>query len=188
MTTISRKDVREIYKIVCSGWQTKIDKILEDQKFSENIEVEDSLIREGLAQADAGQKKVISKYFSLPKSITERINNIEDVLKIVGKSYDEVVRYKNPINKSQRAENARNLIECITEAYNEGVKFDWTNSSQYKYYPYFEKKAHGWWVLRHVAYGCTFAYVGFGFYFATEQLARDAVSKFMDIYIDYLPE
>lgn len=188
MKTISRKDVAEIYKVVCSAWQTRIDRILSEQKFSETITVDDNLITEGYKEADAKQKGIIGKYFDVPKNICDRIQTIQDVLDIVGERYEDVIRYKNPTTKEQRAENARNLIERITKAYNEGYVFDWTNSGQYKWFPYFRKDAPGLWVLDSVDFGYADAFMGFGCYFKSKETATDAVTKFIDIYRDYLPE
>jgi hypothetical protein len=188
MQTIARKNVAEIYNAVCQGWQQKIDKIMSDQKFSDTIEVDETIITAAFKEADANHKKILNKYFENPKSIFDKIQTIEDVLRIVGKTMKQVCRYANPKTKEEKAENARNLVTCITEAYNQGVKFDWKNSNQYKYYPWFEKKALGGWVLDCVGYRCTCAYLGSGFYFVSEDACRDAVKKFMNIYLDYLPE
>lgn len=119
--------------------------------------------------------------------ICDRIQTIEDVLQIVGKTYEEVVPYRVPKTKKQRSQNAYALLQEITEAYNEGVVLDWNNSSQSKYYPWWEKKGVGW-VIGRYRYYYSCVYLGFGLYFVSEETAKDAATKFEDIYIDYLPE
>lgn len=186
MQKISRKDLGEIYPKVCSGWQTKIEEHLSRFKFSDNIEVEDSLIQEAYSEGDKDKKTLIKKYFNLPKDITDQVKTFDDILRLSGEAYDDVIPWRNPKTKEQKSQNAFAKIQLITKVYNQGVELDWSNKNQYKYYPYFEKKTSGGWGLGGVGVCCC-AFGGFGDYFKTRELCEDAVNKFLDIYIEYLP-
>lgn len=140
--------------------------------------------------ADASFKKLLESNWSkefFSEKITDRIKNFDDVLEIIGERYNDVIPWINPKNKDQEAQNALAKIQCITRAYNEGTELDWTNHSQYKYYPWFEKKCGEWSVLV-VGYDFTFAGLGSGCYFKSRELAEDAAKKFIEIYKDYLPK
>jgi hypothetical protein len=132
-------------------------------------------------EADFGKKM-------LTELISSKIKTFDDILERLGKTYEEVIPWKNPTNKAQRSQNAVAKIQCISEVYNEGHVFNFAESTE-KYYLWFVKGAsRGGWVLRSVCYSHGAANVGFGFYFLTEELAKDAAEKFLDIFRDYLPE
>lgn len=126
------------------------------------------------------------EFFS--ESITDRVKNIEDVLRIAGKTMNRVIPWKHKtLSKSQKSQNAKALIELITEVYNEGDILDFDNPNQYKYRPYFIKKG-GSWVFYYSGFYISFCYGGFGEFFKNQKLSDDAASKFKSIYFDYLPE
>jgi hypothetical protein len=122
-------------------------------------------------------------------NICNSINSLEDVYEINGTSKKEVIIFKNPINKRQRFINACNIINEITKAYNGDIELDWNDFNQRKYYLYFTRNAHGGgWSLHVVLNGCYGAVLGSGCYFANIEHAKDAYSKFPQVWIDFLPE
>lgn len=136
-------------------------------------------------------KKMLEESFGeafFRQDICDRIQTIDDVLQIVRKTYNQVVPFQYPKNKAQRSLNATALLQCITEAYNEGVQLDWSNDSQAKWYPWWIKKDRVGWVVYYYCCDCSIAYLGFGLYFVSEKTAKDAATKFKDIYLDYLPK
>lgn len=156
---------------------------------AKTLKIEESTARRLYKTADNEFKALLEENFGkefFNRKITDEISNIYDVLGRLGKTYDEVVPWKNPKNKAQKSQNALALIQCITEVYNEGTVLDFNDRNQPKYYLWFEKKAHGWVVD---GCGCDFccAYLGFGCYFKSEALAKDAGDKFLSIFQDYLP-
>lgn len=158
---------------------------------TKTIKIEDTTAKKLYKTASKELKTILEENFGVSffsDKIIDRIQNFDDVLEELGKTLEEVVPYKNPKTKAQKFLNALAKIQCITEVYNEGVESDWNNNSQYKYYPWFEKKAPGGgWVFD----SCTcfsYAYLGFGCYFTKEENCKDAAKKFIDIYKDYLPE
>lgn len=154
------------------------------------IKLEDSTARQIYKTAAPELKRILEESF--PKGffstkITDRIDDFSDILKELGKTLDEVIPWKNPKTKEQKSQNALAKIQCITEVYNERVQIDFNNDNQRKWYLWWERKSSGW-VLDWVSCICSFALVGFGCYFTSEENARDAANKFKDIFIDYLPE
>lgn len=190
---LKRIDLINLYKkFDCSDWKTKIKKYLEKSALeidSFEIEIEEQDIKYAISNGNSTQKEALEDAgLNLGNNIKREIKTIEDILKKLDKKRSDIVPWKTPKNKAQKSQNAFALIQAITEVYNEGYKFNWNNSNEYKYYPWFRKDAHGGWALDGVFYIFAGACYGFGSYFKSEELARDVANKFIDIYIDYLPE
>jgi hypothetical protein len=155
-----------------------------------NLKLEGETAKRLYKTADAEFKTMLEesfgKEFFTPKKITDKIKTFDDVLIALGVS-DSVLPFRNPRTKAERAANAFMKIGMISEVLNEGWKADFTDKNTYKYYPYFERKMSGWSVLCSAAL-CVSAYVGFGFFFKSSELALYAGNQFLDIYKDYLPE
>ena len=122
---------------------------------------------------------------SLSSDICDMIQSLEDVYELNSTSYDKVVPFKDSQDAGEISTNADAIIKQITKAYNQGTILDWDNRSQAKYYLYFQK-AHGGWVLCGVNGSHYRALLGSGHYFKSEKLARDAYSKFQDVWNNYL--
>jgi hypothetical protein len=121
-----------------------------------------------------------------PQKIQDKIKTLKDVYKHLGVNREDVIPFKSPKNKSQRSTNAKVDIEHISQALNEGWIPDFSNTSQYKHYPYFQKLVSGW-VVRDYTSGYGFASLGFGFYYKNSDLALYAGKTFLDVYTDYIP-
>lgn len=190
---LKRIDLINLYKkFVCNDWKNKIKKYLEKSALeidSFEIEIEEQDIKYAINNGSAAQKEALKDAgLDLEYNITKEIKTIEDIFEKLDKKGSDIIPWANPKNKAQKSQNAFALIQAITEVYNEGHKFDWKNSNEYKYYPWFRKNTPNGWVLFGVLYDSATASDGFGSYFKSEELARDATNKFIDIYIDYLPE
>lgn len=158
---------------------------------SKYLQIEDQTARNLYKTASSELKQILEESFGkdfFKQDICDRIQTLDDILRIVQRKYEEVVPFLNPRTKQQRMLNATALLHCITKAYNEGVVLDWSITTQYKWYPWWEKENRVGWVVDCYFYHCSYAFLGFGLYFVSERVAKDAVSKFKDIYIDYLPE
>lgn len=123
----------------------------------------------------------------LSDNICDMIKTMEDIYRINGTTYEEVIPFKDPKNKDQTSTNADALIKQITKAYNQGIVLNWLDKQQPKYYLWFERTT-GEWVLRDVCGDYCDAHLGSGHYFSADRLARDAYNKFKQIWDDYLPE
>lgn len=184
--TITKKDLQVLYKAVCNEWQSKINELLDLQKFEEEVNVENSLVLEAFKQANASQKGLLQKYFTLPKSIADKIKTLDDVFKEAGVTEYDVLVYPKPKNKKQKSINNFAIIQLISEVLNEGWIPDFSNSSERKYYPWFEYK-NGTFVFYYVCCGFYRADLGFGCYYKSEELAEYAGKQFIEIYKEYLP-
>lgn len=117
--------------------------------------------------------------------ITDRVQTLDDIYKILGKKREDLIPHKNPKTKQQKSQNALVDIQSITEVYNEGKELDWNNSNQYKYIPYFHKNSGGW-VFSSCDSFSSSCSASFGLYFFSSKLAIDAGKKFIKVYNEYL--
>ena len=125
----------------------------------------------------------------LANKVSERVSDFDDILSELDKTMEDVIPWKGKsLTKNQISLNAASQIQAITEVYNQGEELDWTNTSQPKYYIWWEKKAHGGWVLCGVNGSHYRALLGSGMYFVRREDAQDAANKFKDIFVAYLPK
>ncbi len=117
-------------------------------------------------------------------SITDRIKTFDDVLGEFGMSKDDFEDYTENHTKD---EVAYRKLKMIIQVLNEGWKPDFTDHTQYKYYPWFDVNAAGSaYVATHTAPSTSFAYIGSRLCLKTRELAIYAGRTFQDIYNDYL--
>lgn len=122
------------------------------------------------------------KITKLP-SHTDGINTLEDVYNYLKIKEEDVIIFKNPKNAFEKYINACSIIPRIVECYNSNWKPDWTDHSQYKYIPYKYFSGAAWLVV--FGYWCTSVFCSVGFYYKTQEDAKDAYNKFSNIYEDY---
>jgi hypothetical protein len=114
-------------------------------------------------------------------SLRERVKTIEDVYKELNRQMPTLKNYEFlPIIKREEALNLQYQLG-IVELFNEGWIADWTNTSQYKYYPWFRKGASGWFLDSVGGDGST-AILGSDFYYKDRETANHCVNLFIDIY------
>lgn len=79
------------------------------------------------------------------KSIIERVRSYENACEEIGQDPIESMPHKYPKTNRQKAGNAFHMLDTITEALLEGVKLDYENSNQQKWYCWFNdyKKGSG---------------------------------------------
>lgn len=88
--------------------------------------------------ADASGKLILETLLgkdALTISITERVTTMQDVCQVTGRDYDAFMKDMNSL-----APHAAGYLEicAIAEALNEGWVRDYSNSNQYKYYPWYK--------------------------------------------------
>ncbi|WP_379963950.1 hypothetical protein [Epilithonimonas sp. UC225_85] len=119
------------------------------------------------------------------KDIKDRIKSFDDVLDHLEIDKDE---FKNECEGLSSDEIAYKQVKLIVNALNEGWVPDWTNSSQYKYFPWFKMGSSS---------GSGFSYsdcadwiavsaVGSRLCFKNRELAEYAGKQFTDIYKQYM--
>lgn len=136
------------------------------------------------AKADPATRAMLVNLFGtivVPQDITERIKTFEDACKELGVNPD----YRPGINMPKHME-ALYKLETIARALNEGWKPDFSNGSQYKYYPWFKFVPGSGFALGGVSYVDTSTDVGARLVYKSEKLAQYVATRFIDIYNDYL--
>lgn len=185
---IHRKYLQDIYKSVCNDWQKKIAELVLFQT-GDTIEVDNTLISQAYQVAtNAEHKKFLEKHFDVKSTrVQDRIKTWKDVAKEYEENYGKVSLPTNGRTKQEKSINAFYQIQIISMVLNEGWEPDFT-SSEYKYYPYFDRKSHGWVFYSYYYVVDCIGRMGFGCYYKTSELAVYAGTQFLDIYKDYLPE
>ncbi len=118
---------------------------------------------------------------SFSDKITDRIKTWEDVCDELGIDPGQSLPYPYPHNDEQEAINGFFKATKIAECLNEGWKPNWSNSSEYKYYPWFDLSGGGFSFDGH-GYNCTFTCVGARLCYKSSDLATYAGKQFLDIY------
>lgn len=121
-----------------------------------------------------------------PKDITKRVKSYEDACKVLGIEpiVDEVLQ-KLGFTKD---EIAYRKLKTIAKALNEGWEPDWTNSNEYKYWPWFvynPNSAGFGYANTSTAAAYTSTPIGSRLCFKTRNLAAFAGEMFEDLYNDF---
>ena len=129
---IKKSDLKIIYNQICHGWQTTLNQYLlwSEGKY---VELPNDLIEKGYNEANSKQKELIKKYFKINIFDLNSIKSFDDILKISGKTLEDILIYKSPKTAKEVRLNALSKIELIKEVVNQG----WVESYKYKYYPWF---------------------------------------------------
>jgi hypothetical protein len=139
------------------------------------------------------EKEAAEIKFLLKKStgnIRDRIKEMADVYAEAGVREEDVIPYPNPINAHQKWVNAFAKVSLICLVLNEGWAPNWQDSSEYKYYPWFDmRKAAGWGfsALRYdVDNTSTYTTVGSRLCYKSSELAIYAGDRFEQEYFEYM--
>ena len=134
------------------------------------------------------------------RDITDRIKTYEDACKVLEIDPENQPDVSDCENEDVKSILAYHKLIIICRALNEGWKPDWTNTSEYKYYPWFQFKqgvlfgghaysgAFAGFVCSYTSYAASLAYASFGsrLCFKTSELAKYAGVQFGEIWNDYL--
>jgi len=122
------------------------------------------------------------------ESIIERIKSIDDAINELGED-DEDVKALRVIENLSIPKHIISQLQSIiiAKALNEVWVPDWNDSSQYKYFPYFdmESSSAGGFVCNDYGSRGTYAAVGSRLCFKSRELAEYAGKQFKDIYEEY---
>ena len=132
-------------------------------------------------------KKVLSNLFGdktfVSEKITDRIKTYEDACDILGLGKDNQVKVSHDMSKDEKSIKAYAKLIVVIRALNEGWEPDWDNSSQYKYYNYWDMRKG--FSFFGVAYDWTFTAVGSRLCFKTEELSKYAAKQFEQLYREF---
>lgn len=139
---IKKSDLKIIYSQICQGWQSTLNEYLlwSEGKY---VELPNNLIEKGYDEANSKQKELIKQYFKINTFDLSDIKSFDDILKISGKTLEDILIYKSPKTTREIRLNAFSKIELIKEVVNQGWIEDWNNNNEYKYYPWFNFASGG---------------------------------------------
>ena len=124
----------------------------------------------------------------IPKSIIERIKSLEDACSELGEVDEDVkaLRVIENLSIPKHIISQQQSI-IIAKTLNEVWVPDWSDSSQYKYFPYFdmESSSAGCFVCRDFVHRVTCTCVGSRLCFKSRELAEYAGKQFKDIYEEH---
>lgn len=142
--------------------------------------------------ADANTKKVLEvllgKENILPQKITDRVKTFDDVLLVTGEnklSNLATLFAYNGKDETMLAAQAAAKLTLIAKALNEGWEPDWTNSSQYKWYPWFNMESGSGLSFCDADNWCSDTSVGSRLCYKSKELAEYAGKHFIDIYTQF---
>ncbi len=187
MITIKKSEFQKLYNLACSSWKTKFDEKFKNQLFSEELELEEVFLEEMEKACNTDQLKVFKTIFKEYQK--------EDLFSI--KTYKEVckkLKIKELTEKDfkQFGEDSKKMlafhkIKNLERVFNEKWVANWSNTSQYRYYPYFYYK-NGSLVDGSVVGCCSDPdrfYGGVAFY-KDSKTAVFVGEHFKDIYLDLI--
>ena len=130
--------------------------------------------------------KAVKKVFH--KDITKRVKSFADACRIMGIDPVETDEMLTKLGFT-KDEIAYRKLKVVAAALNEGWQPDWTNTNEYKYWPWFvyDRNTAGF-ACAHTNYTASYTSAGIGsrLCFKTSALARYAGEHFADLYNDFL--
>lgn len=129
------------------------------------------------------QKSGVIKFRETPKSITERIRTVEDVLNDHGLTQEE---FDEECDGMQDDEKAYKLLKFLALSLNQGWTPNWKDSNEYKYVCWFEMDSSSGFRFHDYVRWHTFSSVGSRLCFKTRELAQHAGKHFLDVWKQYM--
>ena len=114
-----------------------------------------------------------------PKKLTERIKTVDDLLAANSLTRDQ---FNQSCIGLSDDEVAYRIIKMLARTLNEGWIPDWSNSSEYKYYPWFEMRGSSGFRFDDCDNWASHSYVGSRLCFKTRELAEHAAKHFTPEY------
>ncbi|WP_395049424.1 hypothetical protein [Flavobacterium sp.] len=153
---------------------------------NDTLTVPKDKVLEAYSKAKSPRKVMLENLFGIKTfqpEIKERIKSFDDVLRENG---IKRVVFDNNCQDLTTDEVAYKMIKEIVKAFNEGWTPDWSNSSEYKYYPWFKmgSPSGGGFSYYDCAYWNAVSGVGSRLCFKNSDLAKHAANLFLDIYKD----
>ncbi|MEF9476737.1 hypothetical protein OWR28_02340 [Chryseobacterium sp. 1B4] len=120
-----------------------------------------------------------------PKNIKERVKDFSDVLEVLGIDEGD---FEDGIECLEEDEIAYRQIKLIVKALNEDWTPDWSNSNEYKYFPWFKmgSSSGSGFSFDDCDYWDAISDVGSRLCFKSRDLAEYAGKQFTDIYKKYM--
>lgn len=147
------------------------------------LKIDGKKARELYPSADKAFKAILEDSFGaefFSQKITDRIKTFEDACHELGISPSTV-----GMGGDSKDEIAYKKLKVIVAALNEGWKPNWTNSSEYKYYPWFDLSSGSGLSCNDYGTYYSHSHVGSRLCFKSKELAQYAGKQFLDIYTEF---
>ena len=145
---------------------------------------------EAYKNADENGKKLLEnlhgKEIFIPTDIRQKVRSFEDICKMAGRSpiFFDIDQYAPQDGKSR---NAYDKLVLIARVLNEGWKPNYYNTSEHRYYPFFNYNVDtGSFLYSNYFYNSKTTYVDSRLVFKSPELAEFAGKLFINIYNEYL--
>lgn len=185
-TQISRKDLRRIYEIACQEWKSKIKEYGSKDPFSDTIEFTEKQVQEMLKASTAEQLPTVKEIFNIIETY-ESIKTLEDACKALGEKDSEVktLRVLQAVVGLDRKVVSGQELVVITRALNDKWVPDWEDSSEYKYYSWFDmrKNSFGYYAC---TTNCSDSVVASRLCLKSPELAKYSANQFKNIHKEYM--
>ena len=153
---------------------------------TQTLEVQKGNALKAYKEADSKGKLLLENLYGkevFNQKITNRIKTFDDACEVLGIYSEDLPKVNMLPAKHREATIANYKLAIISEVLNEGWTPDWNNSSEYKYYPYFDMRNNTL-VYSHSNFNIWHVYSNAGsrLCFRTEELAEYAGKQFIEIY------
>jgi hypothetical protein len=122
------------------------------------------------------------------KDVFERINSLEDAIKELGESDEDIIDLRILLNcfPDEHYLVAQQKIVVLTKAFNEGWTPDWNNTNEVKYFPWFEMGGSSGFRFGDYVVWYSRSFVGSRLCFYSSKLAEHVGKKFTELYKDFM--
>lgn len=157
----------------------------------ETLEIKKQDALKAYENAKNSGKKLLEDLFgkkTFNQNIKERIKTFEDACEALNINPEEIkIKYPDSIAQHATALLAHAKLVIIVDALNDGWTPDWSNSNEYKYYPWFNMGSPSGSGFSYYVYVYWRAYSGVGsrLCFKSSELAEYAGQQFEQLYKEY---
>jgi hypothetical protein len=188
MVKVVKKEFKKLYDIACNDWKTKLVAKLADQMFNDSntLEFEEGFVGDMKKACSADQLKVFKKVFA-DYIKEESFEDVTDYKEVCKRLAVPVLTEKDFsfLPQDQRGKAlAFHKIKNLEKFFNKNWVPNFSDSSEYKYYPYFEKRSGRWVFIG--SYGYLYGFSGGVGLYKSKEISDHIGNNFKDIYISLL--
>lgn len=178
---IKKSEFEKLYKMACTTWVPRLDEKLKPFIFSDTVEFDEGFMLDMQKACTTEQLVVFKKIFK--GFLGEDKLGVTDYATVCKMLKRKVLTIKDfaflPENQRKKALH-QHMVMNLEDFFNEGWIPDWTNSSERKHYPWFERRTGGW-VFFGSGYFGSYSYGQAGFY-KTSEISDHIGKYFLEVY------
>ena len=178
---IKKTEFKELYNIACTDWQTKFRNKFNSSIFEEELEFTEDFLQEMQNACNDKQLKVFNKIFkSFIKEDLYKVSSFSKICEKLGVIEWSIEDFTFLPEEMITPQFNLYRLSILTTFFNRGVKVDFSNRNQRKYYNYWELK-DGKCGLCGVISICDYSDLPFSCYFLDVKAAKYCAEKFYNI-------